>query len=539
MSHIQNPIIPGFYPDPSICRVGGNYYIACSSFELYPGIPLFHSTDLMHWEQICNVMTKENSFHVESSYGGGGVMAPTIRYSNGTFYIINCNYAHRGNFIVTAKDPRGPWSEPHWLADVPGIDASLFFDDDGACYVMGTGDAWDPQLGTTSQGIWVAKFDIERFQMDGEPYTIFHSAMRGAEHPESPHIYHIGEYYYLIIAEGGTDQHHCVAVARSKELFSYFENNPSNPVLTHRMMGSYAKITNAGHADLVQTQNGDWYAVLLASRNIDGKYKNLGRETYLCPVVWEDGWPLFSPRTGRVEFIYEGTGLPETLYETEPARDDFDGSELSMSWTCWGTPYEPYYEVKDSKLSIRCIHQKLLKELKPASFDFIAPRKKDRFIPFIARRERELNFTASCRMDFVPKGQESAGMALIQQMNQQYHFERIQEDGKGYLQLVLYSTEIVSRPYLPGFSSATRCEIAAKIPYDKETVILKVEGKYKEYTFYYGESEAALTELAKGDSTKISTEEIGCMTGTMIGMYATGNGKDIDNQAVFDWFEMR
>lgn len=539
MSKLQNPIIPGFYPDPSICRVGDDYYLACSSFELYPGIPLFHSTDLIHWEQICNVMTKENGFHVERSYGGGGMMAPTIRYCNGTYYIMNCNFAHRGNFIVTAENPKGPWSEPHWLEDVPGIDASLFFDDDGACYVVGTGDDWDEELVMQTCGIWIARFDIKTFRMAGKPVTIFHSAMRGAEHPEAPHIYHIGEYYYLMIAEGGTDQHHCVVVARSKEIFSFYDNNPANPVMTHRMMGSFARITNTGHADFVETQNGNWYAVLLASRNIDGRHKNLGRETYICPVVWEDGWPLFSPKTGRVELEYEGTGLPETVYEGEAARDEFDGNELPMNWTCWGTPYDPYYELKDSRLIIKCVRQKLIEDLKPASFDFQAPRGKDQYAPFIARRERELNFTATCHMQFIPREQESAGMALVQQMNHQYHLERVQKDGAGYLRMILYTTDFASRPYLPGFSSTTKGQIVAEVPYEKETVVLRVVGEGKQYTFYYGETEIQLTELAKGDSTKISTAQIGCMTGTMIGMFASGNGKDIENQASFDWFEMK
>ena len=538
MDNIHNPIIPGFYPDPSICRVKDDYYIACSSFELYPGIPLFHSKDLVHWEQICNVMTMENGFHVECSYGGGGVMAPTIRYNKGIYYIMNCNFSHRGNYIVTAENPKGPWSQPHWLEDVPGIDASLFFDDDGMCYVVGTGDAWDEELGMETCGIWVAEYDIENFKMLSKPVTIFHSAMRAAEHPEAPHLYHVGEYYYLMLAEGGTDQHHCVAVARSKKIFEFFENNPDNPVMTHRMMGTYAAITNVGHADFVETQKGDWYAVMLASRNIDGKHKNLGRETYICPVVWENGWPLFSPETGHLEFEYENAGLTETKYEPRSKRYKFDESEFEPEWTWWGTPYEPFFERKDSKLVIKCVAQKLTEELKPASFDFQSPRGRENFAPFIALRETELDFTASCCMNFKPKGQESAGMAIVQQMNNQYHFERICEDGTEYVQLVRYFAIFDSRPYLPGFTSETKYEVVKKIPYDKEKVVLKLEGKGKDYIFYYGESESELREFAKGDSTKISTEQIGCMTGTMIGMYATGNGINVDNQAIFEWFEM-
>ena len=231
MNKIINPIIPGYYPDPSICRVGDDYYIACSSFELCPGIPVFHSKDLVHWEQICNAFTPENGLHLEKNSGVGGLMAPTLRYHDGTFYIMNTNFNDRGNYIITATDPAGPWSMPHWLDDIPGIDASLFFDNDGQCYVMGTGNVWDNGAGVMERGIWLAKYDIENFKMAGEPFTIFNNALRVATSPEAPHLYHIGDYYYLMIAEGGTEHYHSVVVARSKELFAFYEGNPANPVM--------------------------------------------------------------------------------------------------------------------------------------------------------------------------------------------------------------------------------------------------------------------------------------------------------------------
>ena len=179
MSKLKNPIIPGYYPDPSICRVGDDYYIACSSFEIYPGIPIFHSRDLIHWEQVGNAMTMENGFHVEASYGANGVMAPTIRYCNGTYYIINANFCDRGNFIVTAKDPAGPWSKIHWLDDVPGIDASIFFDTDGRCYIIGTGNVWDNGAGQMERGIWVAEYDVDNYRMIGEWKPIWRCVRTG------------------------------------------------------------------------------------------------------------------------------------------------------------------------------------------------------------------------------------------------------------------------------------------------------------------------------------------------------------------------
>ena len=213
---IKNPIIPGFYPDPSICRVGDDYYLVCSSFELSPGIPLFHSKDLANWEQLCYVLTPQNGFYVEKNTGNGGVMAPTIRYYNGTFYIINCNFSDRGNFIVTAKDPAGPWSAPHFLDDVPGIDASLFFDTDGTCYIMGTANIWPDGKGGMRQGIWAAEYDTQNFRLISEPVALWGGAMAGVASPEAPHIYHIGDWYYLLIAEGGTEMYHSATVARSR-----------------------------------------------------------------------------------------------------------------------------------------------------------------------------------------------------------------------------------------------------------------------------------------------------------------------------------
>ena len=217
---LKNPIIPGFYPDPSICRVGDDFYLAVSSFELCPGVPVFHSKDLANWELISHAVTPANGFHVEANCGVGGVMAPTIRYWKGTYYIINANFSDKGNYIVTAADPHGPWSDPHWMDDVPGIDASIFFDTDDKCYVIGTGDVWENEGGRMERGIWIAEYDIENFKVISEPFTIFNSALRGGASPEAPHLYHIGEYYYLIYAEGGTEHYHAVMSARSRELFS-------------------------------------------------------------------------------------------------------------------------------------------------------------------------------------------------------------------------------------------------------------------------------------------------------------------------------
>ena len=304
---IQNPIIPGFYPDPSICRVGDDYYLACSSFELYPGIPIFHSKDLANWEQISYAMTMDNGFHVNADMGTGGVMAPTIRYHEGTFYIVNCNFGDKGNFYVTATDPKGPWSEPHWITDVPDIDCSIFFDNDGKCYLVSPGD--DPSE-DNHRAFFLTPYDVKEGKVCGERKKIWNSALRKAWAPEAPHIYHIGDYYYLLIAEGGTEHFHSVMIARSETIDGWYEGYKGNPIMTHRHLGLYYPIDNIGHADLVDTPDGEWYAVMLGSRIIDGQHKNFGRETWICPVIWERGWPVFSPGTGKMEWTYP---MPKNL----------------------------------------------------------------------------------------------------------------------------------------------------------------------------------------------------------------------------------
>lgn len=535
---LNNPIIPGYYPDPSIVRVGDDFYMAVSSFEMCPGIPIFHSKDLENWEQIANAIGPDNGFHMEKNCGVGGVMAPTIRYNDGVYYIINTNFADKGNYIITASNPSGPWSEPHWLTDVPGIDASLFFDDDGQCYVMGTGDCWDNGTGVMERGIWVAKFDIENFKLEGEPFTIFNSALRNAASPESPHLYHIGDYYYLLIAEGGTEHYHSVAVARSKELFSFFEGNPANPVLTHRHMGYKCPIINVGHADLVQLKDGSWYAVMLASRLIDGKYKNLGRETFICPVIWERDWPVFTPDTGKVEWSYEGpASLKEYPMPKEKTRTEFEDEKLPLKMVFWGMPKKEVYRIYESNLELKCIHQKLEDDIRQMSFDM--EPSDDNYVAFLGERQCEINCVATCQMHFYPQYTESAGLAVVQAMNHQLHVERVNDEGRQLIRAVVVTCDYEQPPFIPGFKSETHCEVVAAKQYDDENIVIQVDIQAEEFTISYGKDENSLTKLCIVDGGIINPEKVGCMTGTLIGMYATGNGKDVDNSAQFDWFELK
>ncbi len=536
MEHkLHNPILPGFYPDPSICRVGEDFYLVCSSFELCPGIPLFHSRDLQHWEQLCHVMTPENGFHVEKNCGNGGVMAPTIRWHNGTFYLINCNFGDRGNFIVTAKDPAGPWSEPHWLTDVPGIDASIFFDEDGACYIMGTASNWPDGKGGLRQGIWAARYDIENFRMAGEPHALWGGAMAGVASPEAPHIYHIGKYYYLLIAEGGTEQYHSATVARSESVFGPYEGCKANPVLTMRHLGQRAAIQNAGHADLIELPDGSWYAVFLASRLIGGESKNLGRETYIVPVRWELDWPLFTPDTGKVEWEYDfPESLPWTEVPEKPLRDDFR-SGLGLDWCFWGRPYEQFWDLTDEGLSLRCLPQALADPLQPMSME--VTHSEENFVSFVARRRLQPHCRFATKLRFAPERAESAGIAVVQAMNHQYHLQLAQKDGGTVLQLLQFTADYALPPYIPGFTSVTKRRLLAEVPWSEESIVLEMELCDNEYIFRFGADERQLTELARADGAVINPEKVGCMVGEMLGLFAGGNGENSENRALFAWAE--
>ena len=536
MEHrLHNPILPGFYPDPSICRVGEDFYLVCSSFELCPGIPLFHSRDLQHWEQLCYIMTPENGFHVEKNCGNGGVMAPTIRWHDGTFYLINCNFGDKGNFIVTAENPAGPWSEPHWLTDVPGIDASIFFDVDGACYIMGTAENWPDGKGGLRQGIWAAKYDIEHFRMAGEPHALWGGAMAGVASPEAPHIYHIGKYYYLLIAEGGTEQYHSATVARSESVFGPYEGCKANPVLTMRHLGQRAAIQNAGHADLIDLPDGSWYAVFLASRLIGGESKNLGRETFLVPVRWELDWPLFTPDTGKVEWDYDfPESLPWTEKPEQPVRDDFrDG--LSLDWCFWGRPYQKFWDTGKDGLSIRCLRQALADPLQPMSME--VTHSEENFVSFVARRRLQPHCRFTARLRFAPGGAESAGIAVVQAMNHQYHLQLARRGDETVLQLLQFTADYVLPPYIPGFTSVTNRQLLAETPWGGESIVLEMELCENDYIFRYGTDEVHLEELARADGAVINPEKVGCMVGEMLGLFAGGNGTESDNKALFAWAE--
>ena len=537
---MKNPILPGFYPDPSICRVDDDFYLVTSSFELFPGVPIFHSTDLAHWEQIGHVLDRKSQLHLEAGSFHGGIFAPTIRNNNGVFYLITTNLCDKGNFIVTATNPAGPWSEPHWLDNAVGIDPSLFFDDDGKAYYSGTRMLLDADGGWIGSEIWLSEIDLVNMCLVGEKTGVWKGALCNAASPESPHLYKKDGYYYLMIAEGGTEHFHAVTIARSKQIFGEYLGYPGNPIVTHRHLGKMYPICNVGHADLVELKNGDWYMVMLGSRLIEGYHKNLGRETFIAPVVWEDGWPVVSPMTGKIEWTYPNQLLPEFTPITIPVRDDFDGKNLDMHWVSMGTPYQEFYSLENSKLILKLVPRSMCPEIEQVGFELSkTPKKDNNCLGFIGRRQTSESFSILTKMNFKANSEkETAGLVMMQAFNHQFRLERSMEAGKQIIRLMQSTTSYTGRQWMPGFQSTTTELELAKAVVESSDICLKIEALGQKIDFYYGSSEDSFHFLYENaDGRLLNPEIVGGMVGTMLGMFASSNGSESENSASFEWFD--
>ena len=508
-----NPILPGCYPDPSICRVGEDYYLVTSTFEYFPGLPVFHSRDLIHWHQIGHVLDRTSQLQLDAVRPSGGLYAPTIRYWQGKFYVINTlvdGKNHSGNFIVTAIDPAGPWSEPYWLESAPGFDPSLFFDEDGRAWYTGNRLASKSQYEGHTE-IWMQEVDMKMMCLKGKSIVLWDGAVKGAVWAEAPHLYKINNLYYLLIAEGGTAHHHAVTVARSDRVNGPYEANRGNPILTHRHLGLNYPIVGTGHADLVETQTGEWWMVLLAMRPYGGYFYNLGRETFLVPVSWEEGWPVISPGTGKVEFSYPSPNLPEQPWPTETACDHFDKLTLAFQWNVLRTPYEEFWNLSErpSFLRLKVRPQRLSEKLTPS---------------FVGRRQQHIHFEVKAALQFAPQTKnECAGLALLQ--NPDFHF----------LFIVTKGTEPVIRLIK---RSAGEEELLAEKAISPGLVYLRVDGEKQAYSFFAGSEQDKWQPIAEEiDGRILSTPIAGGFVGTYIGMYTSSNGQPSTNYADFDWFE--
>lgn len=343
MGRYRNPILAGCHPDPSICRVGETYYLATSTFEYLPGIPLHASTNLVDWELIGHAIDRPEQLDFSDLPSSGGLYAPTIRHHDGLFHVV-CTVVgdsprdrdpwlgRTGHFIVTAADPRGPWSQPIWLEGLDGIDPSLTFDD-GRVWLCGTRLA-EPGLWRQQTEVWLRELDPVTFQATGLETIIWHGALEGAIWAEGPHVMrHPDGGWMLLASEGGTFDEHALSVAYADEVTGPYRGDPANPRLTHRDLGSRTAIWGVGHADLVDAPDGRTWAVMLASHREDRHDGLLGRQTHLVPVEWEKGSPLFAPGVGRVQLEVVADGVPDQRPVPLDLDADFVGPELGPEWT--------------------------------------------------------------------------------------------------------------------------------------------------------------------------------------------------------------
>lgn len=314
------PIVPGVFPDPTICRVGPDYFLAHSSFEYFPGAPLFHSQDLLTWSQIGNILDRRSQFRRGDGRSSAGIYGSTLRHRAGQFWFATTNVSdfESGIVIVHTEDPAGPWSDPVFVPEAVGIDPDLCWDHNDQCYL--TWKAMAPSF--REVGILQARLDLTTGLLIDRPYPIWQGT--GLQAAEAPHLYQIGDFWYLLLAEGGTERGHCVTVARAGSPDGPFEPCPSNPIFTRRSTDH--PVQSVGHADLVETAGGDWAAVYLGTRPRGSTpgFHVLGRETFITGVQWADGWPVFAP--GNFDVVPADTGV----------SDDFSAPRLDPRWVVPG-----------------------------------------------------------------------------------------------------------------------------------------------------------------------------------------------------------
>lgn len=536
---IENPILPGFYPDPSIVRVEDDFYLVTSSFCYYPGVPIFHSKDLAHWEQIGHVLDRPSQLEVGCDNLSGGIFAPTIRYHEGIFYMITTNADKGGNFIVTASDPAGPWSDPCWIAGAEGIDPSLFWDDDGRMYYTGSCPGEDMDL--RKAFIWLSEMDPVTFQLIGEKKKIWRGAQVDAWCPEAPHLYKKEGWYYLMIAEGGTEYFHAVTIARSKKIEGPYTCYDGNPIMTHRHLGRKAKITNTGHADIVELKDGSWYMVMLASRPYGGYHLNMGRETFIAPMVWEDGWPIVCPGEGKLEWSYPAPALPEFSINEQPVRDDFDDQRLALCWNMLGTPREGVFMLKDSRLRIKTVARGMesMDETRREALRTGQISKVD-CAGFVGRRQTAMSYTVQTAMEFEPHDDQAAGLIILQNGYHSLRLEMKRKDGKQILRVVKgYQTMEAQLTHHTVEEEFTQ-ECLGEISWKEKEVILEICAKGQKHTFTaIDRTGNHLVVAADVDGGFLGSETAGGFVGAYIGMFATGNGTEDENFAAFDWFDYR
>jgi alpha-N-arabinofuranosidase len=512
---VKNPILPGFYPDPSICRVGSDYYLVNSSFSYFPGVPIFHSTDLIHWKQIGHVLDRSSQLCLTNQGISAGIYAPAIRYHKGIFYMVTTFVGGGGNFFVTAKNPAGPWSDPVWLPEINGIDPSFFFDEDGKVFIVNNGPALDNKpLYEGHRGIWLQEFDLTTQKLTGLRKIVINGGTDLSKKPiwvEGPHIYKKNGFYYLMAAEGGTAEGHSEVIFRSKSIWGPYEVFAGNPILTQRDLAPDRAnpVTCSGHADLVQTPEGDWVAVFLACQPYKENSYNTGRQTFFLPIDWSGEWPVILPKGKAIPSVVTSPsransgGQSFTEYSAR-WRDNFDEKELGYDWNFIRTPKEKWYALNGRELVITARPVSILEKANPS---------------FIGRRQQHA-FSEMVTAVKVEAGKElEAGLVAFQNENNFYKFVLTQSEGKNIL-TVSSATGEISQTALKDYDSSS-------------WIYLKIKALGEVYSFQYSLNNKDWVKVGENlDGKYLSTKIAGGFVGTYFGLYAYSK---IPAKAIFDW----
>jgi xylan 1,4-beta-xylosidase len=504
--HYRNPVLTGFYPDPGVTRAGDRFYLVNSTFAYFPGIPVFESSDLVHWKQVGNVIDRPSQLDFDGLGVSRGVFAPTISHHDGTFYVLNTAVDNGGNYIVTAKNPAGPWSDPVWLPSVGGIDTSLFFDDDGKVYLLNNDAPEGEPLYEGHRAIWLREFDVRKLQPIGPAKVVINGGVDLSKKPiwiEGPHLYKRDGWYYLVCAEGGTGPQHSQVVLRSRDAWGPYEPYEHNPILTQRDLaaGRANPITNAGHADLVEGPDGQWWAVFLASRTYAGVHYNTGRETYLLPVAWKNGWPVILengraiPQVAPAPSFMRGEATQAPLSGNFTWRDDFDQPRLDPAWMFVRVPKTKWADLASmpGALTIHPLAEGLDTLRNPS---------------FLARRQQHMAFEAVTSLHVPREENIAAGLAAFQGENYWY-FLGVRKVGGG-IELFLEKS-----------SGKTRATIAKTRVEAATTLKLQITGSNGAYSFWYDTDGKGWQGLVQNDDgTILSTDIAGGFVGATLGPYA-------------------
>ncbi|WP_138493611.1 glycoside hydrolase family 43 protein [Paenibacillus pinistramenti] len=478
----NNPVIKGFYPDPSVCKVEDTYYLICSSFQFFPGVPIFESKDLINWEQIGHCLTRTTQVQLEKVNSSGGVFAPTLRHHNGRFYMTTTNDTTRQNFYVWTDDIYGEWSEPIYV-DQGGIDPDLFFEN-GKTYFMSNGQ---DDYGVS--GIVQCEIEIDSGQKLSPSRTIWQGS--GGRYLESPHMYKINGLYYLLAAEGGTEYGHMETYARSSSVSGPFEAYPHNPVLTNRNLGGY-ELQGVGHGDLVQDNKGNWWLFHLGFRQTGQymTYHHLGREVFLTPVTFgEDGW-FTAGHNGTTLLSFDTDRIPDTVVQNEKKIFTFDNTDWNLDWCYLRHPHYENYLLESGRLKLRGSEVTLDEPGSPT---------------FIGIRQKDFNAVISCEVSVLDG---EAGITIY--MDENHHYDlavRTRETGYqvierlniGDIKSVEHTLDLTSRNH----------------------AVLLIKASATQFSFFV-QLEDKEIPLGTAQTRYLSSEVAGGFTGVVIGLYAAG-----------------